>query len=162
MKYQTFEIVTRDAVKEVQGVLFTTPELPKVQFFIYKKNRGYSLSEVKSGLEVFTGSTIKEVKQKLYDYFKNYDKNNIVLCVNNAKTIAEVKLRYKRREESIQEFFKIFKFMPPLCTWTGSLDIIRLDYMLGTSKLDGISMNDYIKKHYGIRASKVIEELLTV
>lgn len=160
MKYQTFEIVTHDAVEEVQGFLFTTPELPEIKFFIYKKNRGYSLSEVKSGLEVFYGSTIKEVKQKLFDYFKNYDKNNIVLCVNNAKSTKDVKLRYKRREELTQEFLNIFKFMPPLCVWTGSLDVIKLDTILGTANMDGISMNDYIKKHYGIKASEVVQELL--
>ena len=160
MKKQNFEIVTRDKVETVQGTLFVTPELPEVKFFIYKKNYGYSLSEVKSGLEVFNGITVKEVKQKLYDYFKNYDKNNIVACVNNAKSVAEVREKYHKKDKYLNEFSRIFGFNAPICLFTNSLDVIRLDKILGTENLDGISMSDYIVQKYGNYAHQVVLNLM--
>ena len=60
------------------------------------------------------------------------------------------------------EFKSIFNFDAPMCLYTGTLDVIKLDERLGTSRLDGISMKDYISNKYGQRASEIVEAMISV
>ena len=167
MKKQNFEIVkgtcgNATTFEVVEGELLEVKEIPNIQFFIRKINNGYwNISEVKSGLEVFTDKTKKAVIQKLINYELEHP-SIIKQCVDNARSIDEQKARLKKINELEDEFTRIFNFEMPKCYFTGGIDIIKLDEKLGTNRLDGISMNDYIINKYGQRASEIVDALISV
>ena len=71
---KNYEIVTVHGIDTVEGRPCKFAELPNMEFFIHKvNNRYYSLSEVTTGLEVFTDNTIKGVKNKLLEFLKTHE-----------------------------------------------------------------------------------------
>ena len=68
-------------------------------------------------------------------------------------------------KEAIMKFHKLHKEFKDLTGYTvpydvWGIDIVELDKKLGTAKLDGISMEQYLTDKFGKRASDIIDEMI--
>lgn len=147
----------------VEGEIKTFKECPNEKFGITKISTGYwKAIHIRSGLVAVEGTSKAIVMKNLKEMF-NYKSriehiHKVPSLSENIKQAKAKDLKFKRFRYLREEFRKVTGIDCPLCPITGGVDIIRLDSIVGTP--DGISLRDYLKEKYGIKAQQIVEEMV--
>ena len=156
-KKSFYRVAGNREVEQVEGTSYKIKEVPDMEFFFYKDTI-WHLIQVNTGLKAFYGKTQKEVKEKVKSFVNNFNKDLLRQSRDNAQKIIYVKKDYEKFSEQKNEFQKIFGFAPPVCVFTGRLDVLKLDNLLKPT--EGISLSDFISSKYGESTAKLVEEML--
>lgn len=161
-----FDIAMGNCKKvRVDGNIETFEECPGEQFGFHKDtgSKKWTVTHIRSGLAIDDkGESLKKAKDNLKKVLSDPEKVRIIQQTPDLEEVLKQaryrKKKYERFSELKLKFMDITGIDLPRSSWTGGVDVVRLDTILQTP--DGISLADYIKQKYGEDAYKIVAELI--